>query len=328
VTSGASGAQAQSLFQSLFGGLSSPTLTHAPQTRGIPASRLGQPSALRALTMPEDGERAPSGKSSSKGHGGGYRTVCVRTCDGYYWPISANVSRSKFYRDADICRSSCGTEAKLYYQSADAGDAKSLIDLQGRPYTRTQTAFMHRKLRMEGCACKPDPWSQAELDRHYQYAVAAGVGSPGGRPMASASAEVVAGGQPSYRSSMPSREAPAEGAAAETSPAEADSSGSAPTLSTAEIETPAEPATRQPKPQRTAVLEPSHLNSARPDVNRKPSGTAARRSAHNEARMFPGPASRAQQKLNTKPATSQSASLLGGGAAKYTWPGDPPTRYR
>ena len=39
--------------------------------------------------------------------GYGYRTLCVRSCDGFYFPISSVASRSRFGLDADLCRASC-----------------------------------------------------------------------------------------------------------------------------------------------------------------------------------------------------------------------------
>ena len=45
-----------------------------------------------------------------------YRTLCVRLCDGFYFPISScHVRKSRFARDADACSASCGSEARLFY---------------------------------------------------------------------------------------------------------------------------------------------------------------------------------------------------------------------
>src|SRR5215467_7410334 len=37
-----------------------------------------------------------------------YRTLCVRLCDGFYFPISFAVPASSLERDAERCRASCG----------------------------------------------------------------------------------------------------------------------------------------------------------------------------------------------------------------------------
>ena len=37
-----------------------------------------------------------------------YRTVCVRMCDGYYFPVSFSVTPDRFERDRQSCENSCG----------------------------------------------------------------------------------------------------------------------------------------------------------------------------------------------------------------------------
>jgi len=184
-------AAAQSFFQTLFGGGASP----APQARVITPASLGvwrgtQNHSAQGGRHDEDRQGRHGGSS---GQGGGYRTVCVRLCDGYYWPISANVSRSRFYRDSRACQASCGAETKLYYQGSDAGDAKSLVDMQGRPYSRLDTAFLYRKSLVNGCACKAAPWSEAELERHERYAMAEGAMRPSAANVTVGEAVVIAG---------------------------------------------------------------------------------------------------------------------------------------
>ena len=101
--------------------------------------------------------------------GGVYRTVCVRLCDGYYWPISQATGREGLDRDSYTCRASCGQDSRLYYLGSRAGDATEMIDLQGRPYTDLPTAFRYRKKLVDGCRCRPEPWSASERDRHRRY---------------------------------------------------------------------------------------------------------------------------------------------------------------
>jgi hypothetical protein len=39
----------------------------------------------------------------------------------------------------------------------------------GSPYAQTPTAFVYRKKLVEGCACKPAPWSAETAARHQGY---------------------------------------------------------------------------------------------------------------------------------------------------------------
>lgn len=105
--------------------------------------------------------------------GGSYRTLCVRLCDGYYWPISQATNGAGMDRDATTCRSSCGQEARLFFHGSTSGDASEMIDLQGRPYVALSTAFRYRKKMVEGCRCKPEAWTASERERHRRYAPSA-----------------------------------------------------------------------------------------------------------------------------------------------------------
>jgi len=102
-----------------------------------------------------------------------YRTVCVRLCDGYYYPVSPSTTRGRFRKDAAKCASSCAAPTRLYYHRA-AGKTEDMVDLKGRKYTRLRTAFLYRTADTSGkssCQCRPDPWSQQSKDRHKIYAL-------------------------------------------------------------------------------------------------------------------------------------------------------------
>jgi hypothetical protein len=101
---------------------------------------------------------------------GTYRTLCVRTCDGYYFPLSFSIPRSGLARDADMCNASCGGEARLFYHANPGGDVESMVDLTGRAYINLPTAFKYRQTLVDDCRCRPQPWSAAEQSRHRNYA--------------------------------------------------------------------------------------------------------------------------------------------------------------
>ena len=160
-------AQAQGFFQSLFGG--SNTQPSYPQE---PRRVLQSPYGYR--TPPSAPSRVREGSeeaSRSQDGTGSYRTLCVRMCDGYYWPISYATRRSGFYHDANVCRSSCGEEARLFFHGSRDRDTKEMVDISGRNYTKLPTAYLYRKKTVDACKCKPEPWTQTELDRHRVYAL-------------------------------------------------------------------------------------------------------------------------------------------------------------
>jgi len=83
-----------------------------------------------------------------------YRTVCVRTCDGYYFPVSFSTLPNYFDRDAEICRSKCAAPAELFYhQNPGAGIEQAVSYETKMPYTSLKTAFRYRKEYVKGCSC-------------------------------------------------------------------------------------------------------------------------------------------------------------------------------
>ncbi len=99
-----------------------------------------------------------------------YRTLCVRTCDGFYWPISYGTTRDDLPDDAAVCKASCGSPVKLYIHDNPGQEIEQMSDLNGGKYTATPTAFAYRSALNASCQCKPEPWAQASLDRHQKYA--------------------------------------------------------------------------------------------------------------------------------------------------------------
>lgn len=94
-------------------------------------------------------------------YGGSHRTLCVRTCDGYYWPISYSSSRSDFERDEQNCQTMCpGTEVRLYTHRVPDQESEEMVDLSGKPYADMSTAFKYREAgfqRPDECTCRAAP---------------------------------------------------------------------------------------------------------------------------------------------------------------------------
>ncbi len=87
---------------------------------------------------------------------GAYRTFCVRTCDGYYFPMSPASSRGQFVRDQKNCQAACpNAEMQLFYQEAYGDTATEMISAQSSmPYSRLPAAFRYRSSAApEGCSC-------------------------------------------------------------------------------------------------------------------------------------------------------------------------------
>ena len=100
------------------------------------------------------GDGAPSGT---------YHTVCVRACDGYYFPISYSTVPSRFADDARSCQRLCpAAEAELYSFRNPGEDMEQAISVSGQPYTALPNAFRYRKEIIAGCSCRRPGQSWAD----------------------------------------------------------------------------------------------------------------------------------------------------------------------
>jgi len=94
---------------------------------------------------------------------GTFRTVCVRTCDGYYFPISFSTVQSRFADDQRTCQRECpATEAQLYTYRNPGEDVGQAVSLAGQPYTALPTAFQYRKEFNAACSCRKPGQSWAD----------------------------------------------------------------------------------------------------------------------------------------------------------------------
>lgn len=88
--------------------------------------------------------------------GGTFRTLCVRTCDGYYFPISFSTTEEQFPEDARACAAMCpGTEAVLFYHPNPGGGPENMVSIEGVAYSAMPTAFQYRTSLNPACTCKP-----------------------------------------------------------------------------------------------------------------------------------------------------------------------------
>jgi hypothetical protein len=99
---------------------------------------------------------------------GTYRTLCVRTCDGYYFPISYSTVPGKFADDERLCQRLCpAAEAVLYSHRNPGEDVAQAVSASGRPYTDLPTAFGYRKQYNPACSCRGPGQSWADALRQF-----------------------------------------------------------------------------------------------------------------------------------------------------------------
>jgi hypothetical protein len=138
------------------------------RNRNVAASHDGQRgdrTLFERLFGREEDPYAADGDTFSDGEGegtrwagGSFRTLCVRTCDGYFFPISYSSTRGDFDRDTKACAAMCpGTETALYHHRVPAEESEQMVSAAtGMPYTDLTTAFDYREpgfSRPAQCGC-------------------------------------------------------------------------------------------------------------------------------------------------------------------------------
>ena len=93
---------------------------------------------------------------------GGPMAICVRTCDGGFFPISYSARSSNLDDLATMCRALCpNAEVKLYTASQSKG-LSSALSIDGEAYSDHPNAHKFEKIYDPSCGCKPPGQSWAE----------------------------------------------------------------------------------------------------------------------------------------------------------------------
>jgi Protein of unknown function (DUF2865) len=130
----------------------------APQQRGFFETIFGGPSGPSATAPPVGG-----GVDYPQVGGSGYRTLCVRTCDGFYFPISYSTSPGHFAEDEQACHQQCpASEALLYSHRNPGEDVSQAVSISGRLYKDLPNAFRYRKELTPACTCRQPGQSWAD----------------------------------------------------------------------------------------------------------------------------------------------------------------------
>jgi hypothetical protein len=94
---------------------------------------------------------------------GGPMAICVRSCDGGFFPITYTAKRAQLDDLNTLCKAMCpGAEAKLYTQSQWKG-LSSAVSVDGEPYSDLPNAHKFETSYDPTCGCKPpgQSWTEA-----------------------------------------------------------------------------------------------------------------------------------------------------------------------
>src|SRR5215831_6357250 len=125
----------QNFFEALFGG---GNVAPSPAPGGYPGS----------TELPQTGT---------------YRTLCVRTCDGFYYPISFSTVPTRFPDDERTCQRTCpAAEVTLFTHRNPGEDVNQAVSLSGQNYRDLPNAFHYRQALNPSCGCRRPGQSWAE----------------------------------------------------------------------------------------------------------------------------------------------------------------------
>lgn len=133
----------------------------ANQQRGFFESLFG---GNRSSSVPVGPGGPGGGLLAPEGPSGTYRTVCVRTCDGFYYPISYATTPDKFAEDAQTCQATCPAADVVLMSHRNPGeDINQAVAANGASYTSLSNAFKYRSEVVPSCSCRRpgQSWAQA-----------------------------------------------------------------------------------------------------------------------------------------------------------------------
>jgi hypothetical protein len=159
----------------------------------VPRLRVKVAPVMQPAPLPHRPVSTPAAAGGSPGKGK-YRTMCVRTCDGYYFPISFRTTRAGFSDDEKACDAACDAPVRLFYYANPGEEPEAMRDLDGKPYRELENAFRYRKQFVADCRCRPEPWTEEARRRHALYGEAEALT---GEPAGAGEAEAAAALQPS-----------------------------------------------------------------------------------------------------------------------------------
>ena len=141
---------------------------------------------------------------------GRYRSVCVRLCDGFFYPIHYSTYGSLLGQDQQSCQSNCAAPAELYVYRNPGQEIEQAVSLNGSAYMDLPVALRFKKEYVKGCSCKQAEYNPTEIEAANK------------RAEADAAAPVKGKGKPTAKAPVPP---PAPQAAAP-----ADATGAQPNL--------------------------------------------------------------------------------------------------
>ena len=120
---------------------------------GTPAATTStaRPQRLKITVKPKGESRSGKDEDGRSSLSGGQ--YCVRTCDGYYFPLP---SQGAAAGDTEACRAACPGAPVEVYSLGRGDEIEDAVSLKGKLYSSLPTAFSYRTQLVKACSCKPE----------------------------------------------------------------------------------------------------------------------------------------------------------------------------
>lgn len=111
-------------------------------------------------------EQLRPGDGDARPRNVGHRAVCVRLCDGAFFPMTSSPRPGAQLGQEELCQMQCpGAEVALYRMRDD--QIENAVSMDGASYTALPNALRFRQRFDAACTCRPrnGSWAQAFSDR-------------------------------------------------------------------------------------------------------------------------------------------------------------------
>jgi len=107
----------------------------------------------------EDKAEKPVGQVEARA---GSKAVCVRACDGAFFPVSYSASGGRLEGLEDMCHALCPNADVSLYTYPASGEIEQAVSIAGARYMDSPNALQYRKTFDSSCSCRRRGQSWAE----------------------------------------------------------------------------------------------------------------------------------------------------------------------
>ena len=149
------------------------------QTSGCARCGVAPPSPIVAPSTPLGGFKALSRLEATRRHvrlewrreAGGSYTVCVRTCDGGFFPVTYFGAGSRADTLEEVCQLHCSNAEVKLYSFPFGGTIDEAVSSAGQPYASLPNAHKFEQSYDSSCSCrrKGQSWAEALAAAEAKY---------------------------------------------------------------------------------------------------------------------------------------------------------------